>query len=642
MKNLGFFLKNMATIVACFAVFLMLSGCDDKDPKRFTVTFNSNEGSAVSPQTVEEGKRATKPDDPTRNGYLFDAWYKEASLTNQWNFNVDAVTADITLHANWNELFSADRFVAKSYDGSDKIKYSYSFSGYDFYYIYLGEMSNVPLFSSDPVFHNGMESQLTFSISETTTSIIEETISNSSETVLMTVDEHTKSKTTGGRLSAETGFKIPIINIGAKTSAESHWQNFISNTTTTQFQQTTSLTNTVTHATNHASTFTQTHRFTIGRDAKRGYYQYTLFGASDVYLFVIRNRETGARELDYKEHIKPNTPITPRNYFWRLDYSETGTFGKSDQSEFELDLSILENLPEPELNFNKIQVSNTIEWNNALTFIRDGGSDVEYTITVSGNVAVPGTVTNSFDDLSNLVVTINSINNGKLFLNSQGSILRIGNGQTVNLNNIDLEGLSTGQNGSTVNNNVSAVFIDGGNVTMNGGSIKGNSSPNTNGGGVSVSRGILTIKGSASITGNEAETGGGVFVENNGTFNMLDDSSIFDNIANLGGGVYVHTNGIFNMQDNTSLHKNIAQGSLGGGGVRIVGGSFRISGGVVYGNNAGDMSNTTPNSANSAAFSIGSGGVVQRGTFNSDGIFTSLGNLNGTNNTIRIVNGLLQ
>ena len=253
MKNLGFFLKSVATIVACFAVFLMLSGCDDKDPKRFTVTFNSNEGSAVSPQTVEEGKRATKPDDPTRNGYLFDAWYKETALTNVWNFDADVVTADITLHAKWTEPIdiSVEKFVAKSYTGSDVIKYSYSFSGYDFYYIYLGEMLNIPLFSFSTINHNGMmESQRSFKISETTTSTMEQTITTSSTTVLTIIDEHTESKTTGGKASTQIGLRIPIINInvGAIRSAESHWQNFISNTTTTQFQQTTSLTHTVTQA----------------------------------------------------------------------------------------------------------------------------------------------------------------------------------------------------------------------------------------------------------------------------------------------------------------------------------------------------------------------------------------------------------
>ena len=83
MTNFRFFLKNVATVVACFAVYLMLSGCDEEkdNPTQFTVTFDSNGGSEVPPQSVEGGKKAEKPDDPTRTGYTFDAWYKDEALT---------------------------------------------------------------------------------------------------------------------------------------------------------------------------------------------------------------------------------------------------------------------------------------------------------------------------------------------------------------------------------------------------------------------------------------------------------------------------------------------------------------------------------------------------------------------------------
>jgi len=46
----------------------------------YTVTFNSNGGSAVASQTVNEGDDATKPADPTQTGYVFAGWYEEAAL----------------------------------------------------------------------------------------------------------------------------------------------------------------------------------------------------------------------------------------------------------------------------------------------------------------------------------------------------------------------------------------------------------------------------------------------------------------------------------------------------------------------------------------------------------------------------------
>ena len=89
----------------CLAIVAAICGtvitsCNTDDVM-FTVSFNSNEGSAVLPQTVKEGEKAIKPDDPERNGHIFAAWYKEAGLINEWEFNTDVVIADMTLYAKW-------------------------------------------------------------------------------------------------------------------------------------------------------------------------------------------------------------------------------------------------------------------------------------------------------------------------------------------------------------------------------------------------------------------------------------------------------------------------------------------------------------------------------------------------------------
>ncbi|MEE0808931.1 MAG: InlB B-repeat-containing protein, partial [Acutalibacteraceae bacterium] len=69
--------------------------------QEYTVTFNSNGGSAVSAAKTVGGK-VTKPADPTRSGYKFMGWYKQGSST-AWNFG-DKVTADITLVATWEAI----------------------------------------------------------------------------------------------------------------------------------------------------------------------------------------------------------------------------------------------------------------------------------------------------------------------------------------------------------------------------------------------------------------------------------------------------------------------------------------------------------------------------------------------------------
>jgi uncharacterized repeat protein (TIGR02543 family) len=66
-----------------------------------TVTFDSQGGSAVTPATAIPGTTITAPAPPTRSGYSFAGWFKEAACTNAWDFSTDTVTADITLYAKW-------------------------------------------------------------------------------------------------------------------------------------------------------------------------------------------------------------------------------------------------------------------------------------------------------------------------------------------------------------------------------------------------------------------------------------------------------------------------------------------------------------------------------------------------------------
>ena len=77
--------------------------------KQHTVTFNANGGAYTGGATtrtalVPHTMTATAPaatDNPTRTGYTFGSWYKEAACTTQWNFISDTVTGDTTIFAKW-------------------------------------------------------------------------------------------------------------------------------------------------------------------------------------------------------------------------------------------------------------------------------------------------------------------------------------------------------------------------------------------------------------------------------------------------------------------------------------------------------------------------------------------------------------
>ncbi|HBY64970.1 MAG TPA: hypothetical protein DEG42_01010, partial [Acholeplasmataceae bacterium] len=78
----------------------------------YTVTFNSDGGTAVTSLTVDENALVTEPADPTKEGYVFEYWYVTDSEV-EYDFTTP-VTANITLTASWildvpSELTDAEK-----------------------------------------------------------------------------------------------------------------------------------------------------------------------------------------------------------------------------------------------------------------------------------------------------------------------------------------------------------------------------------------------------------------------------------------------------------------------------------------------------------------------------------------------------
>ncbi len=69
----------------------------EKEEEKVTITFNSDGGSKVASQTIEKGKKATKPANPTKSGYTFTGWTLNGST---YDFN-KTVNNNITLKATW-------------------------------------------------------------------------------------------------------------------------------------------------------------------------------------------------------------------------------------------------------------------------------------------------------------------------------------------------------------------------------------------------------------------------------------------------------------------------------------------------------------------------------------------------------------
>ncbi|CAM5349925.1 putative protein OS=Lysinibacillus sphaericus OX=1421 GN=LS41612_14820 PE=3 SV=1 [Lysinibacillus sphaericus] len=72
------------------------------DANSYTMTFHTNGGTAVAPTLATYGEKATAPTAPTKTGYTFASWYKDATLTNKWDFATETVTEDTTLYGKWD------------------------------------------------------------------------------------------------------------------------------------------------------------------------------------------------------------------------------------------------------------------------------------------------------------------------------------------------------------------------------------------------------------------------------------------------------------------------------------------------------------------------------------------------------------
>lgn len=79
------------------------SGAQAPKVLKVTVTFDSNQGTAVDSQLVAVGDKVVKPADPTKKGYSFSGWFTNKDCTRAYDFDaaVDDAKPEFTLYAGW-------------------------------------------------------------------------------------------------------------------------------------------------------------------------------------------------------------------------------------------------------------------------------------------------------------------------------------------------------------------------------------------------------------------------------------------------------------------------------------------------------------------------------------------------------------
>ena len=305
-----------------------------------------------------------------------------------------------------------------------------------------------------------------------------------------------------------------------------------------------------------------------------------------------------------------------------------------------------------EISGNKVSDSGSINYGGGVRV-----SDPYSTFTMLGGIITNNEATNGggggvyigggrFEMSGSAVITRNktasSLGGGGVFMNGSDTVYALnefimsgnavisentatnGNGGGVYMNSAPEVTMNGGSiTGNTAANNGGGVYAFSGTFTMNDGTIAGNKATAKNGGGVYANGSTAftvkggTIGGSTAADANAAKYGGGVYVKN-GTFTMSGGKVTGNSASKDGGGVRLDK-GTFNMSGSAVISRNTADGY--GGGVDANDGSFTMSGGSITGN-------TTTNESPDWS---GGGGVF---VFD-DGSFTMSGGSITGNNAIR-------
>ena len=128
--------RILSILLLCCMVLTLLpttAFAADESPAvtNVTVTFDSDGGSEVAPQSVPQGQPAQRPADPIKDGYAFIGWYDKADLEYsnmpEWNFSYP-VTKDLELVAQWVKKMpiSTDPVAYLDKDGNQQVCNEYT------------------------------------------------------------------------------------------------------------------------------------------------------------------------------------------------------------------------------------------------------------------------------------------------------------------------------------------------------------------------------------------------------------------------------------------------------------------------------------------------------------------------------------
>ena len=131
------YLSLLLVALMMFTVLFVSISCSqqesNQDSGKYTVTFDTQGGSTIAPVSVNPGNKVKQPADPTRSGFVFSGWYKDAAGKTVYKFTA-AVTGDIIIYAKW---------ISEDDLGKVTLNYNYSKSP-EVKWVALGSKATLP------------------------------------------------------------------------------------------------------------------------------------------------------------------------------------------------------------------------------------------------------------------------------------------------------------------------------------------------------------------------------------------------------------------------------------------------------------------------------------------------------------------
>jgi uncharacterized repeat protein (TIGR02543 family) len=653
-----------------------------------TVTFNPNGGNwnGDTANKTEEvaGTTITKPNDPVKVGYIFGEWYKEAALTNQWNFATDIVFINTILYAKWNPITYTVRYDKNANDASGTMADSshtydveqalttngytrtgYAFTGWNTQadgsgtdYADSQNVENLTVTAGGVItlyakwvmsYTVRYDKNATDATGTTADSIhlydVEKALTANGYTRTGYVFGGWNTQAGGGGTDYANGENV--VNLAGTAGAVfTLYAKWVSQNDLDDFGSGANISNT----------------FNVANTTQWNSAVSTISGGGNEknYIINVTANFTVAGHTSNTFGNVTDVKVSIRGVGRALSLSSNGVILYVGNSQIVI--------------LRDITLQGRTSNNNNLVYVGVGGTLITHGVKITGNgnstttyiegygggVFMDGTFTMNGGEISNNSVYVGFDNAGATTNSAFGGGVYMRRGSfTMNGGKIMSNGAQARY--KTTQAYGAGVYVAGGIFTMNDGEIYENQAMSqgssgfryANGGGVYMGGGSFTMNG-GSIRNNTTKpyyaNGGGVYMDG-GSFTM-NGGDIYGNKCDgeansFGGGVAINNvSSIIFTMNGGKIYGNSCIGNTGytlGGGVHQLGGIFHITNGIIYGSNEADTSlrNITSGAVSYAALYKSTPATSQYGTFNGD-TWVPSGNISGGSNTIRVVDGVLQ